>query len=225
MSATRILILGLLDQLGPMHGHHLRRRAEIIDVGQWAEVSIGSLYSTLHRMEDEGLIASLRRERSGNYPARTVYTITDEGREELKLLRDQALERLQLHADPVDMALAASGGCSEADIRLLLEQRRRAIETRLAYDHAQRERMEASGTLMPRSGAVFRHWELRLEAELQWHREVEMMLPEIVTASASALRRDLVEGDDAEEGTEGLRVVELPVTDRPRRQGARGRST
>jgi hypothetical protein len=110
-----------------------------------------------------------------------VYAITPEGADELQMLRDQGLERLQLHADPVDMALAASGGTRESDLRLLLEQRRRAIETRLAYDRAQHERATAGGAPSARVLAIMRHWELRLEAELAWHAEVEAMLPDIVS--------------------------------------------
>jgi DNA-binding PadR family transcriptional regulator len=216
MTAARLLVLSLLASVGPMHGHHLRRRAEIIDVDRWAEVSIGSLYSTLHRLEDERLITPLRREQAGNYPARTVYAISDEGREELKLLHAQALERLQLHADPVDLAIAVSGGSQEAEIRLLLEQRRRALETRLAYDRAQHERMAASGMLTARSRAVFRHWELRLGAELQWHSEVEALLAQIVAAAAPALRPDLLESVEPGASAAGtVRLIGLPRTRRP----------
>jgi DNA-binding PadR family transcriptional regulator len=208
MSTARLLILSLLANEGPMHGHHLRRRAEMIDVGQWAEVSIGSLYSTLHRLEEEGLIAPLRQERAGNYPARTVYTVTAEGIEEMEMLRAQGLERLQLHADPVDMALASAGGTHETDVRLLLEQRRRAIETRLAYDRAQRERAAASGFISPRARAIIRHWELRLEAELAWHAEIDSMLADLVSARGhppEPIAEDAEEGDGPT-----ARIVPLP---------------
>ena len=42
----------------------------------------GSLYGALHRLAAEGLIEPLRTEQDGQFPARTVYAITSEGRRE-----------------------------------------------------------------------------------------------------------------------------------------------
>jgi len=44
MSATRILVLGLLAVRGPMHGHQLRRVAEMINIESWGDVKVGALY-------------------------------------------------------------------------------------------------------------------------------------------------------------------------------------
>jgi DNA-binding PadR family transcriptional regulator len=164
-----------------MHGHQIRRRAELLSVGEWGEVRIGSLYGALHRMEAEGLILPMRREQSGNFPERTVYAITTEGRRELSVLRQEALQGAALRADPVDIALIVSAGFSETELRSLLAARQRMIETTLARFMGERERLQQSGYLRPAARAVFRHWEARLEAERTWHGELEQLLSGIAS--------------------------------------------
>jgi DNA-binding PadR family transcriptional regulator len=176
---TRLFALGLLAGEGPMHGHQLRRRAEVTDVGRWGEVRVGALYGVLHRMEAEGLIASVRREQPGNFPARTVYAITPEGHLELSTLREYALVHPRLAADPVDVALVVSSGMPAAELRSRLADRKHHLDVELQAIRAERQRDGAAGHLPPATMAVFRHWELRLEAELRWHVELEGQLDQL----------------------------------------------
>ena len=67
MSTTRLLVLGMLAERGPMHGHQLRRQAELVNVEAWGGVRVGALYGALHRMEAEGLIEPLRSEQPGRF--------------------------------------------------------------------------------------------------------------------------------------------------------------
>jgi len=173
---TRLLALGLLARQGPMHGHQIRRRAELLDVGEWGGVQIGSLYAALHRMEAEELIATVRQERPGNFPARTVYAITDEGRRELSVLRQEALQGDALRNDPIDVALIVSAGSDESELRSLLDTRLRRIEATLTRFGGGRARLEKNGYLRPSALAVFRHCEARLEAERAWHAELGALL-------------------------------------------------
>jgi DNA-binding PadR family transcriptional regulator len=83
MNSTRLFILGSLTRRGPMHGHQIRRAAQVDRTELWADVKPGSLYGALHRMAAEGVIEAVRTEREGNLPARTIYAITEEGLGEL----------------------------------------------------------------------------------------------------------------------------------------------
>lgn len=66
---------------GPMHGHQIRNQAQSDRTEHWTEVKVGALYGALKRLAGEGLIAATRSERQGNFPERTVYEITPQGRE------------------------------------------------------------------------------------------------------------------------------------------------
>src|SRR3984957_8013097 len=105
MNLTRLMALGILARSGPSHGHHIRRVADLTDVGEWGGVSVGALYRELRAMEREGLIEAARTEKVGNRPERTVYEITDEGRLELTTLREQAIKPLEFGPNPLGVAL------------------------------------------------------------------------------------------------------------------------
>ena len=45
MSAARLFALGMLARNGPMHGHQIRRQAELERAEFWGKVKVSSLYA------------------------------------------------------------------------------------------------------------------------------------------------------------------------------------
>lgn len=170
MNPTRLFILGALAKHGPMYGHQLRRDARLDRTEMWSEVRPGSLYGALHRLAGEGLIEPLRTEQDGQLPARTVYGITAEGLRELRVLRAEALQTVRVQPDPVDLALAMSADLGEDTLRGYFDDRLRVLSAQGAqFDH-QRERAWPDQTVA--DDLVIEHARLRIEAELDWHRQV-----------------------------------------------------
>jgi DNA-binding PadR family transcriptional regulator len=165
------MILGVLAERGPMHGHQIRRTAELTNAEVWGGITGGALYAELRKLDGEGLIEAIREEQVGRRPARTVYQITEEGRLELLVQRDAALEVIFGSADPLSVVLlfAAGGDPTELSERLAVRQRR--VEGQLEAMAAERTRLTGQGVLPPLAVAAFRRGELRLEAELRWHEE------------------------------------------------------
>lgn len=178
MNSTRLFVLGSLARRGPMHGHQIRREAQIDRTELWANVNPGSLYGALHRMEAEGVIRAVRTEQEGNRPARTVYEITQDGRAEMLAQRDEALQHTRLRPDPVDLALQFTSEMSEEDLRAVIQERRLS----LAAEQSSwlRLRTMAEPYLSPMDRATFRHTLLRLETELAWHDELLEQLPTLI---------------------------------------------
>ena len=166
MNTTRLYVLGLLGRAGPMHGHQIRREAQLDRAEFWGEVQVGALYGALHRMEAEGLIEALRTEQAGNYPNRTVYSITDEGRREFRLLRRTAFEWSPFRPDPFDLALSFSDDMDAAEIRARIEARVTAIEASQANLASQES--QASAHLSAIDHLVLEHLGARLAAERAW---------------------------------------------------------
>jgi DNA-binding PadR family transcriptional regulator len=88
-SPTALVVLGLLH-VGPLHPYGMQRlirqwgKDQVVNVGQRA-----NLYKTIKRLHEAGLIAVRQTERDQLYPERTVYELTDRGREEaLRWLAD-----------------------------------------------------------------------------------------------------------------------------------------
>src|SRR4030081_828392 len=102
MNSTRLFVLGALARSGPMHGHQIRKAAQMDRTELWTDIKPGSLYGALHRMAADGVVGGGRTEQEGNMPPRTVYAITPEGWEELAEHRDEALGTVRIPPDPVD---------------------------------------------------------------------------------------------------------------------------
>lgn len=167
MNSTRLFVLGALARGGPMHGHEIRRRAQIDRMDLWADVKQGSLYGALHRMTAEGIIEEVRTEQEGNLPSRTVYAITSAGLAELEVHRDQALRTVQVRPDPVDLALQNTVGLTEEQLRAMLTDRRQELGVQLeAWLHLWAEAEPYIGGM---ERMTFRHTELRIRAEIAWH--------------------------------------------------------
>jgi DNA-binding PadR family transcriptional regulator len=187
MNSTRMFVLGSLARLGPMHGHQIRRAAKVDRTELWTDIKPGSLYGALHRMAAEGLIVAIRTEQDGSLPARTVYEITEEGRGDLDAHRDEAYRRTRLPTDPFDLALTYSDDLSADEFRDYLTDRRQSFAAQLTEWHHLLDRAGPHLDDLERMG--FRHWILRIEAELAWHDELIEQLPALLASRQERLNR------------------------------------
>ena len=173
---ARVFVLGTLDSNGPTHGHEIRRLAERVDVENWSDASVGSIYNALRRLHEEGLIEPVRTEQVGRRPTRTVYALTTTGQTELASLRDKLLYEVALPNDPFDVALWVSAGLPAEQLGAVIDRRSAALTELQARLSDERARLTAAGYLPPAGQVLFRHAEIRVEAELRWHAEVRERL-------------------------------------------------
>jgi DNA-binding PadR family transcriptional regulator len=177
MNLTRLMALGTLVRHGPRHGHEIRRLAEVTNVGEWGGVSVGALYRELRLMEAESLVEAVRTEQVGRRPARTVYAITDEGRLELAMLREQATRTVHLGPDPLGVSLSFAGdGGDREEFASWLRARRDSCALAAAQLEEDRLRMVARGQLDPLQAAVMHRGQLHAETEVRWHDEFAKIL-------------------------------------------------
>ncbi|MDF3304022.1 MULTISPECIES: PadR family transcriptional regulator [Rhodococcus] len=76
-----VTILGLLCER-TMHPYEMYQLADARR-GRVVKIRPGSLYHTVSRLEGEGLVRTTGTDRAGNRPERTMYEVTDAGREAL----------------------------------------------------------------------------------------------------------------------------------------------
>src|SRR5215211_1923228 len=154
----------------PMHPYEMVTVMRERGKHETVRLRYSSLYSVVSAMEREGLISPRETVREGKRPERTIYEITDAGREEFltwlrELLREPVKEYTQFAA-----GLSFLPGLPPEEATALLEERVRRLEKettemRSRLDYA-RERYN-----LPRLFLVESEHELMLrEAELEWVR-------------------------------------------------------
>jgi DNA-binding PadR family transcriptional regulator len=131
-SPLAVAVLAMLCA-GPLHPYGLQRlmkqwgKDKVINVAQRA-----SLYKTIKRLHDAGLITVRQTERDQQYPERTVYELTDAGRREVMVwLTDMlAVPRNEFPWFPAALSFAML--LAPADAIAVLERRAAALREHLA---------------------------------------------------------------------------------------------
>jgi DNA-binding PadR family transcriptional regulator len=86
---ARFLILGVLHR-GNFHPYEIKRRLEAAMVECYVDVDVGTLYYAVRKLEKDGLIEAVAQERVSRGGIRTIYRVTQAGRDEFrKSLHDQ----------------------------------------------------------------------------------------------------------------------------------------
>jgi len=182
----RSLRLYILDQLrrADAHGYQLRARAEEENTELWTDIRSSALYGMLKRLHAEDLIAVVSTEAAGNYPERTTYRITDSGLAALTTLRDEGLRRVVFPMDPFDLALERAADLPEAELRPVIDERRRELAERARATRVAVAAIEE--VLSPLERRVVGHLLSRLDNEVAWHEALLADLAELLPAADNA---------------------------------------
>ncbi|MDR8408248.1 PadR family transcriptional regulator [Nonomuraea sp. 3-1Str] len=131
-SPLALTVLALLRQQ-PLHPYGIQRLLKqwgkdvVVNVGQRA-----SLYRTIDRLQEGGLIQVRETGRDQQYPERTVYEITDEGGRTLYRWLDEMLSAPRQEFPQFPAALATALLLAPDDLAEALERRERAVAKTLA---------------------------------------------------------------------------------------------
>ncbi|GGN90664.1 PadR family transcriptional regulator [Actinoplanes lobatus] len=128
-----LAILGLLLER-PMHPYdvlgELRRRSET----QAAVITRGSVYDIVAALNTAGWVAETARLRQGNRPERTVYALTDAGRDELVRRLDEQIRNPRRDFTPFVGAVAYLGALGPDGAADALTERAERLRERTAAD-------------------------------------------------------------------------------------------
>jgi DNA-binding PadR family transcriptional regulator len=165
------VLLALLAN-GHEHGYELKHAVESTFGDTWPPLNIGQIYTTLQRLERDGLVQSRHVSQEGR-PDKRVYELTDAGRTELRewieapvpaqRLKDEFFNKLALARLP---GVASLNGASDPG-SLISRQRReylgtlRQLNLALMKEEERNGRGTAAALLI--EGAI-----LHLEADLKW---------------------------------------------------------
>ncbi|MEU5867896.1 PadR family transcriptional regulator [Nonomuraea sp. NPDC047529] len=131
-SPLALTVLALLRSQ-PLHAYGMQRllkqwgKDQVVNVGQRA-----GLYRTIDRLAEAGLLRVRETERDQQYPERTVYELTDAGRERLEEWLDDMLSRPRQEFPQFPAALASAMLFPPGVLADALERRAAAVERTLA---------------------------------------------------------------------------------------------
>jgi DNA-binding PadR family transcriptional regulator len=158
-------LLALLEQ-GPMYGYQLRVEFENRTGSTWP-LNVGQVYTTLNRLERDGLVAGEGVDDEGH----VVYRITDQGRDEVAAWFTTPVARTQPPRDELAIKLALAVTVPGVDVGTVIQRQRTATMTAL-QDYTRLKRAgRAASPARPDDMA----WSLVLdslvfaaEAEIRW---------------------------------------------------------
>jgi len=202
-------LLALLEQ-GPMYGYQLRSEFEQRTGSTWP-LNVGQVYTTLARLERDGLVEQLDRGEhggvveSGEREGQVVYRVTDRGRAEVSEWFTTPVPRTQPPRDELAIKLALAVTVPGVDVATVIQRQRSATMTAL-QDYTRLKRTGPGDSGDPADLA----WTLVLdslvfaaEAEIRWldHCEARLRRADRLKPARSADRPTTaaeVEGTEAE---------------------------
>ena len=160
--SVRYGLLALLDE-APSHGYNLKTAFERRTGGSWA-LNIGQVYTTIQRLERDGLVESVGQRSADD--DRREYRITPAGRAELATWFDNPVVAEAPARDELTIKVLLAVAAGDVDVTALLQRQRRAsIEQLQAYTRrkAQADPSRDVAFLILLDALIF-----RTEAEIRW---------------------------------------------------------
>ncbi|MEU4213773.1 PadR family transcriptional regulator [Actinoplanes sp. NPDC026623] len=167
MSATRMMILGLVQWMQPVHGYDVRRELLSWSADKWANVQPGSIYHALRKLTDEELLREVATEQVGARPARTTYEITEKGAAEFTSLLRGNWWSIAMPPDPFMAAFSFLPAMPRPEAAAALRNR----ATQLGAGIEQLRAAISADWAQNKPPFVTWMWELsieRSEAEIRW---------------------------------------------------------
>ena len=167
---VRLVILGLLRER-PLYGYEIKQIIEE-HMSDWTSIAFGSIYFALDKLSDEKFVEKVQVEQENKRPARSVYQITDKGRDEFLRLLRESWQQAERQYFSIDICLFFLETLPLDEIKAYLHRRVAQLEGTLTYlDSHQQEALGEQQAPRP-AVAIFEHSRVHFQAELTWTRDL-----------------------------------------------------
>jgi DNA-binding PadR family transcriptional regulator len=161
--SVRQALLALLEQ-GPMYGYQLRSEFERRTGSTWP-LNVGQVYTTLTRLERDGLVAEHGADGEGH----VIYEVTTAGRDEVATWFTTPVARTTPPRDELAIKLALAVTVPGVDVGSVIQQQRSATMSALQdYTRLKRRAGESSERADLAWGLVLDSLVFAAEAEVRW---------------------------------------------------------
>lgn len=173
MSATRLLVLGVVRGYGRAHGYLVGNDLMSWGAGEWANIKWGSIYHALKQLTKDGFLVDELVP-----PARTDYELTAKGEAEFQKLLREALRRPETRPDHLGAGMALLPALPRQEAVALLRERLAALEARRDSAHRQAHRQAHDRREPPHVRELYGLWEHSAASGAQWTRGLIRRLEE-----------------------------------------------
>jgi DNA-binding PadR family transcriptional regulator len=175
MSATRLLVLGAVRVLQPVHGYDVRRELVSWRLEESAHIKPGSIYSALKTLAKDGLLEATAGDAAK--PERTSYVLTGEGEKEFQTLLRASWWRVVQPAEPLVPALCLMPFLPRDELVAALQARVAQLQASLEEGRFVRAAIQdgatgADGGIPEHVREIVDFVSARTRAELSWTREL-----------------------------------------------------
>ncbi|MEU6717348.1 PadR family transcriptional regulator [Nonomuraea sp. NPDC046802] len=154
----------------PMHPYEMASVLRAHGKDEDMKIKWGSLYSVVQSLARHELIEAVESRREGGRPERTVYRITQAGRQELRDWERELISTPERETFRFKAALSVLGVLVPDEAASLLQRRLELLDKQIAD---QRERLSEHLQQVPRLFLIEEEYELAMrEAELAWVRDL-----------------------------------------------------
>ena len=161
--SIRQAMLAILEQ-GPMYGYQLRAEFEQRTGETWP-LNIGQVYTTLTRLERDGLVEGAGADAEGH----VVYRVTDAGRDEVGAWFTTPVARTQPPRDELAIKLALAVTVPGVDVGAVIQQQRSATMSAMQdYTRLERTAPDSGERADLAWGLVLDSLVFAAEAEVRW---------------------------------------------------------
>jgi DNA-binding PadR family transcriptional regulator len=173
VSATRLLVLGAIRTMQPVHGYVVRRELVSWRIEETTNVKPGSIYGAIRTLVKDGCVAEHERSGGDTRPERTTYVLTGEGEKEFQMLLREAWWKVTAPKEPLIPALTMLLFLPREELVRALEARIGALEGSLDAMAFQRSTIKdgstgADGSIPEHVREIVDFVSARTRSELEW---------------------------------------------------------
>ena len=170
-SPLALSVLELLDEEA-MHPYEMATRMRVRHHDEFIRLNFGTLYHTVEALERNGWIEPVEREKEGRRPERTIYRLTDAGRDVLTRTVSDLLKRPQKEYPQFAAGLMFMHHLKAKDAAGCLNERARSLDVIIAKFEAVLAELLHHG--VSRLALIdVEHKIAMLDAERRWVRHLE----------------------------------------------------
>jgi DNA-binding PadR family transcriptional regulator len=150
----------------PMHGYEINQLIRGAAIDAWLNVSMPSIYYSLNKLREKGLIAETRHRNEGS-PTKSIYRLTDEGRARFFTAMEESLASHEKMYFDYDLGIFLLNKLPRERVVPLLEQRRAFLDDWHTSLQEQIARIEGD-SLYPLRQAILNHLASHVHLESHW---------------------------------------------------------